>query len=93
MNKLNLKSNDFLNSQAIQDFVSTYESPTAANNIAWELLLAAMGSDHADMWSKKDRANMMLYIELLQQMIKEVFRLADNNKLYINSQSSLCHAG
>lgn len=40
----------------------------------WELLIAAMGSDHADIWDKKERANKMFVVELLGALMDAIYK-------------------
>ncbi|WP_123847679.1 hypothetical protein [Chitinophaga lutea] len=67
------KTNHFSNNSPIHEFISAFPSPEQVNKLSWELLIAAMGSEHADMWSKEERANMMLFVELAQQALHEIY--------------------
>ncbi|WP_119080866.1 hypothetical protein [Chitinophaga alhagiae] len=82
----NPKTNDFLNTPAVQELLSSYASPDEANLRSWELLLAAMGSSHADVWSKEERAGMMFHVELLQNLVKEVYRIANQTSTRVNTR-------
>lgn len=82
----NPKTNNFLNTPAVQELLSSYASSDEANLRTWELLLAAMGSSHADVWSKEERAGMMFHVELLQNLVKAVYHLANKTSTRINSR-------
>ncbi|MCK7555805.1 hypothetical protein MKQ70_12565 [Chitinophaga sedimenti] len=43
----------------IADFFECYPAPQHAKHKLWELLIAAMGSQHADMWDGDQRADML----------------------------------
>jgi len=55
---------------AIQDFLESYPSPQQARKVLWELLIAAMGSQHADMWTQEVRANMVFFTEQCGELIE-----------------------
>ena len=60
--------------QIITDFIEDYPSQQAVEKELWELLIAAMGSEHADMWDRKTRANKLFFHEQLSAFIGEVYR-------------------
>ena len=57
-------------SSAIADFLESYPTPQQARKILWELLIAAMGSRHADMWTQEVRANMVFFTEQCGELIE-----------------------
>ncbi|WP_343703746.1 hypothetical protein [Chitinophaga sp.] len=62
-----------LSSTTIENLKDTYPSVEEAQKPLWELLVAAMGSQHADMWNGMDRANLLLYYELLSDLISNIY--------------------
>ncbi|WP_343701629.1 hypothetical protein [Chitinophaga sp.] len=60
--------------QIIQDFLEEYPSKEAVQKELWELLIAAMGSHHADMWDSSDRARKLFFYEQLGDFIGEVYK-------------------
>lgn len=60
--------------QIISDFLEDYPSPEAVQKEFWEILIAAMGSEHADMWDGKQRANKLFFYEQLGEFLGEVYR-------------------
>lgn len=57
----------------IDDFIASYPAPQEARKILWELLLAAMGSAHADMWTSEVRANMLFFTEQCGDVLDEMY--------------------
>lgn len=49
--------------EAVADFLECYPFAQTAKDKLWELLLAAMGSKHADMWDAHTRATMLFFFE------------------------------
>lgn len=63
---------------ANESFLALKESYPKAKDFKselWELLIAAMGSDHADMWDKNERAKKMFLIELLGTLVGKLYKL------------------
>ncbi|RPD39457.1 hypothetical protein [Chitinophaga barathri] len=54
---------DITASSCIQDFFESYPDPDAAKKVLWELLVAATGSQHADIWNGETRAKMLFFYE------------------------------
>lgn len=48
---------------AIADFLDSYPCSEDVKHRLWELLIAAMGSEHSDMWNRKARADMLFFYE------------------------------
>lgn len=61
-------------SVAVSEFTSTYKNAKEAKRLLHEIFVAAFGSAHADMWTKKDRANILLFEELIGGLIVVVFK-------------------
>ncbi|MBO9150760.1 hypothetical protein ACFOTA_00955 [Chitinophaga sp. GCM10012297] len=62
-----------MKSEVVRDFVDTYPSAQKVKSELWELLIAAMGSEHADMWDRKQRADKLLMIELLGALVDRFY--------------------
>lgn len=60
--------------EAIRDLKEAYPKARQVKAELWELLIAAMGSDHADMWDKKERANKMFVVELLGALMDTIYK-------------------
>lgn len=60
--------------EAFQALMDAYPKAKHVKAELWELLIAAMGSDHADMWNKKERAKKMFLVELLNALIVEGYQ-------------------
>ena len=58
----------------LSDFLEDYPSLEAVQKELWELLIAAMGSEHSDMWDRKQRANKLFFYEQLGEFLGEVYR-------------------
>ncbi|MGX5817174.1 hypothetical protein ACWKWU_03210 [Chitinophaga lutea] len=67
------------NSEGISDFLEAYPTPKDVYSQTWELILAAMGSDHADTWSKEERAAKLHYLELMDNFVTEVYALLQDS--------------
>ncbi|MGN7721209.1 hypothetical protein [Chitinophaga sp. 22620] len=60
--------------EAFRDLKEAYPEAKQVNAELWELLIAAMGSDHADMWDKKERTNKMFVVELLGALMDTIYK-------------------
>lgn len=47
----------------LDNFFQSYPHPQHVKAQLWELLVAAMGSEHADMWSARERADQLFFHE------------------------------
>lgn len=57
----------------LTDFLETYPNAQLVKQKLWELLIAAMGSEHADMWDGKARAGKLFFYEQMGDFIEEVY--------------------
>lgn len=74
MGKLvDLEANSGPSIEAITDFFDCYPAPQSAKSKLWELLVAAMGSKHADMWDGETRADMLFFIERCGEFFEAVY--------------------
>lgn len=74
MGKLvDLEANPGTSAEAIIDFFECYPAPQSAKGKLWELLVAAMGSQHADMWDGESRADMLFFIERCGELFEAVY--------------------
>lgn len=64
----------FTGNEALQNLKEAYPKARQIKAELWELLIAAMGSDHADMWDKKERANKMFVVELLGALMDTIYK-------------------
>jgi hypothetical protein len=55
------------------DFIECYSVPQHAKHKLWELLIAAMGSKHADMWDGEQRADMLFFVEQCNNVFDAVY--------------------
>lgn len=53
MGKLRNLNSKLEDTTMLTDFLETYPSAQLVKQNLWELLIAAMGSEHADMWDGK----------------------------------------
>lgn len=65
---------EFTGSEAFWNLKEAYPKAKQVKAELWELLIAAMGSDHADMWDKKERANKMFVVELLGALMDTIYK-------------------
>lgn len=80
------KSTQLIDKPAIIDFMENYRTANDVHQVVWEILLAAMGSEHADMWSKEERAEKMFFLEVLTNFVKEVYEtvVEEHTEVYEN---------
>lgn len=57
----------------ITDFLETYPSAKEVKQDLWELLIAAMGSNHADMWDGKNRAGKLFFYEQMGNFLEQIY--------------------
>jgi hypothetical protein len=70
---VDLESNSENSVEAIIDFFECYPAPKSAQGKLWELLVAAMGSKHADMWDGDTRADMLFFVERCGEFFEAVY--------------------
>lgn len=70
---VNLETSSPNSAEAITDFFEYYPASESAKSKLWELLIAAMGSKHADMWDGEARADMLFFIERCGDLIEAVY--------------------
>jgi hypothetical protein len=58
----------------LTDFLETYPNAQAVKQNLWELLIAAMGSEHADMWDGKARAEKLFFYEQMGDFIEKIYK-------------------
>jgi hypothetical protein len=58
----------------LTDFLETYPNAQVVKQNLWELLIAAMGSEHADMWDGKARAEKLFFYEQMGDFIEKVYK-------------------
>lgn len=58
----------------LTDFLETYPNAQTVKQNLWELLIAAMGSGHADMWDGKARAEKLFFYEQMGDFIEKVYK-------------------
>lgn len=73
MGKLCLLKNQLTENPLILDFLETYPSAKEVKQNLWELLITAMGSDHADMWDGKNRAEKLFFYEKIGSFIEQIY--------------------
>lgn len=59
--------------EAIDDFFECYESPARVKELLWELLVAAMGSDLSDNWSRAERVEMLSFYMRMGNLVESAF--------------------
>ena len=57
----------------LKEFLETYPNVQLVKQNLWELLIAAMGSEHADMWDGKARAEKLFFYEQMGDFIEKVY--------------------
>ena len=74
MSVKNKTAKELTGNKALRDLQEIYPKAKQVKAELWELLIAAMGSDHADMWDKKERANKMFVVELLGALMDKIYK-------------------
>lgn len=62
------------NTAMLTDFLETYPNAQMVKQNLWELLIAAMGSEHADMWDGKARAEKLFFYEQMGDFIEKIYK-------------------
>ena len=70
---VDLESSSENSVEAIIDFFECYPIPKTAKGKLWELLVAAMGSKHADIWDADARADMLFFVERCGEFFDAVY--------------------
>lgn len=68
-------TSDIFTSPSVQDFFESYPNPDMAKQALWELLIAAVGSQHADLWDGETRAKMLFFYEQCGDLFDTLYNL------------------
>jgi hypothetical protein len=64
----------------LTDFLETYPNVQVIKQMLWELLIAAMGSEHANMWDGKARAEKLFFYEQMVDFIEKIYNKIGEQK-------------